>query len=101
MWAHTKMHHIDCDPVCKTRKTRVKRKNWRDLFKKDLKKRSEQGLYLQGLRIRDGYTQEQLGELIGVSQNNISAMENGHRSIGKDIAQRLAKVFKVHYQRFL
>lgn len=77
------------------------KKNWRDLFKKDLESHNEQGLYLKGLRLREGYTQKQLGDLIGVSQNNISAMEHGRRSIGKVIAQRLAYVFDVNYQNFL
>lgn len=75
--------------------------NWRDLFKKELESYSEQGLYLKGLRLREGYTQEQLGNLIGVSQNNISAMEHGKRSIGKNIAKRLADLFKTDYKMFL
>ena len=61
---------------------------------------SKQGLYLKGLRMREGYMQKKLGELIRVSQNNISAMEHGTRPIGEDIAQRFANVFKVKYQRF-
>jgi len=75
--------------------------SWDNVFNDLLEIHSEQGLYLKGLRMREGYTQKKLGELIGVSQNNISAMEHGTRSIGKDIAQRFATVFKVKYQRFL
>lgn len=56
---------------------------------------------LAGARKRDGLTQKQLGELIGVSQYNISKMEKGHRPIGKNIAKRLAKVFKTDYRLFL
>ena len=78
-----------------------KKKSWRDFFKEQLKTHSQQGLYLKGLRLREGYTQEALGALIQVSQNNISAMEHGTRAIGKEIAQRLATVFHVKYQRFL
>ena len=58
-------------------------------------------LGLKGLRLREGYTQAELGTLVKVSQNNISAMEHGYRSIGKEIAKRLAQVFGVKYQRFL
>lgn len=75
--------------------------NWRDLFEDPLQAHTEQGLYLKGLRLREGYTQLQLGKLIGVSQNNISAMEHGKRAIGKEMAHRLAHVFNVNYQRFL
>jgi DNA-binding XRE family transcriptional regulator len=75
--------------------------DWRDLFKEEIEERTEQGIILRGLRGRDGYTQAQLGKLIGVSRNNISLMEHGRRPIGKKVAQRLAVIFKVSYQRFL
>lgn len=83
---------------------KLKSKNltsWDNAFKELLETHSKQGLYLKGLRLREGFTQKHLGELIGVSQNNISAMEHGTRSIGKDMAQRLGAIFKVKYQRFL
>lgn len=56
---------------------------------------------LSGLRYREDLTQKQLGEIIGVKQSNISLMERGLRPIGKNIAQRLAKVFKTDYRIFL
>lgn len=56
---------------------------------------------LAGLRYRDGLTQQKLGDLIDVSPKNISNMERGRRPIGKDIAKRLAKVFKTDYRDFL
>ena len=56
---------------------------------------------LAGLRYREDLTQKQLGELIDVSPKNISAMEHGRRPIGKNIAKRLAKVFKTDYRNFL
>ncbi len=101
MWARTKTHHIESENVTEMKSTRVKKKGWRDYFEEELKTHGEQGLYLQGLRLREGYTQAQLGQLIGVTQNNISAMENGRRSIGKGLALRLGQVFGVRYQRFL
>jgi DNA-binding XRE family transcriptional regulator len=75
--------------------------SWKNLFKDLLKDHSERGLYLKGLRLREGYSQAQLAEMIEVSANNISAMEHGKRPIGKNIARRLAEVFNVSYQRFL
>lgn len=100
MWGHTRRHHTRNNESREVTK-KDNRSNWRELFKDELKSHSEQGLYLKGLRIRDGYTQAELGKLINVSQNNISAMEHGTRPIGKEIAMRLAKVFQVRYQRFL
>lgn len=87
MSAHTKTHHTN--------------REWREIFSLQLQKKSEQGLYLKGLRLREGYTQQTLGNLIGVNANNICAMENGKRPIGKEMARRLGVVFKVSYQRFL
>src|SRR5262245_40585688 len=97
MWAHMRMHHME-DTV---HTAKVKKKDWRDHFKKEIKAHGEQGFYLKGLRLREGYTQVKLGQLIDTAPNNISAMENGHRSIGKDIAHRLAKVFNTDYRNFL
>lgn len=101
MSAHMKMRHIEEGANYIHHSNKNKSNSWRDLFQKPLQTHSQQGFYLKGLRLREGYTQAQLGELIGVSQNNISAMEHGKRLIGKEIAHRLAKVFKVNYQRFL
>ena len=56
---------------------------------------------LSGLRYREDLTQKQLGELIGVKQNNISLMERGLRPIGKKLAHKLAEVFKTDYRIFL
>ena len=41
---------------------------------------------LRGLRYRDGFTQVELGKLLGIAQGNISLMEKGKRPIGKGIA---------------
>jgi plasmid maintenance system antidote protein VapI len=46
-------------------------------------------------------TQKDLAELLGAKQHHISEMENGHRSIGKEMAHRLAKIFKTEYKVFL
>ena len=56
---------------------------------------------LRGARKREGLTQKELAALVGVSQTHISEMEHGKRPIGKDMARRLAKVFKVNYRVFL
>lgn len=75
--------------------------DWRDIFREQIEKHTSQGLYLRGIRLREGYSQKKLGTLIGVNQNNISAMENGKRSIGKEIAKRLAEILHTDYRLFL
>lgn len=85
------MHHTESSIAPLNRKTQD---DWQNIFKQELKTHSKQGLYLKGLRLRDGYSQKELGELINVSQSNVSAMEHGIRVIGKNIAKRLEKVFK-------
>lgn len=56
---------------------------------------------LSGLRNREGLTQSQLGEMIGVAQYHISRMERGRRAIGKALAKKLAALFKTDYRIFL
>ncbi len=73
----------------------------KEYIKEACKDKPMWAIALSGLRCRDNLTQKQLGELISVSQYNISKMERGHRPIGKNIAKRLAKVFKADYRLFL
>lgn len=56
---------------------------------------------LSGLRNREGLTQKELGEIIGVAQYHISRMENGARAIGKNLAKKLGSFFNVDYRLFL
>ena len=66
---------------------------------KDAQKRP--GTMLQGARLKEGLSQEQLARKLGISQANLSKMEIGSRSIGKKMARRLAKVLNVNYRLFL
>jgi DNA-binding XRE family transcriptional regulator len=59
------------------------------------------GDVLKGARDREGLTQTELAEKIGVKPHHISEMENGKRSIGKDMARRLAKALNTGYKVFL
>ena len=61
----------------------------------------EPGILLKGLRAREGLTQLQFSKAIKVTQANLSAMENNKRPMGKDMARRIAKKFKVNYRLFL
>ncbi len=56
---------------------------------------------LRGLRAREGLTQIQMSALLDIPQGNISQMEHGKRPIGKQIAKKLAGLFKTDYRLFL
>lgn len=59
------------------------------------------GDVLAGLRSREGITQQELAERIGISRSNLSAMEHGKRTIGKEMAKRLAAALGTDYRVFL
>jgi hypothetical protein len=56
---------------------------------------------LKGLRLREGMTQVEFGEKLGIEQSNISAMERGKRPIGKEFAQKIARKFNIDYRLLL
>lgn len=99
MRAHTKKHHTR-EPVPFQIKKEVA-VDWKIAFKETFEKISVAVVSLKGMRNREGWTQEQLGEKIGVSQANLSKMECGKRPIGKAIAHRLAEIFDTDYRIFL
>jgi len=74
---------------------------WRDAFKEEIEKYTEAGLSLRGSRLKEELTQKELGDALGISQNHISEMENGKRTIGKEMAKRFAAFFKTDYRIFL
>jgi DNA-binding XRE family transcriptional regulator len=59
------------------------------------------GVCLRGSRYREGLTQKQLADIIGIPQRHISMMENGKRPIGKEMAKRLGKALNIGYKVFL
>jgi len=59
------------------------------------------GKALAGVRYREGLTQTKLAELTGIPQRHISEMENGKRTIGKEMAKRLGKALNISYKVFL
>ncbi len=54
------------------------------------------GQMLKTLRELQELSQKELGELAGMSQSNISALESEVRQIGRERALMLAKALKVH-----
>lgn len=62
---------------------------------------SKAATLLRGLRSRENLSQVEFAKRIGVTQSNLSKMENGARPIGKTIAKRIAAEFDVNYKYFL
>lgn len=98
MRAHMKGHRIERDSVAREEEKSISAD---DYIKQAYGDFPRWAISLAGLRYRENLTQKQLGEMIGVKQSNISLMERGLRVIGKNIAKRLAKVFKTDYRIFL
>jgi len=65
------------------------------------KENATPGAYVRNYRTRDNLTQSQLGDKLGVSKQYISDMENGRRSIGKEMAKRLSSLFGCPIERFI
>src|SRR4030042_644026 len=72
-----------------------------DWYKKTSAKMTS-GYHMKACRMSRGLTQIQMGEALGgISKQNISGMENGRRTIGKEVAKKLAKIFNTSVDKFL
>lgn len=74
---------------------------WAVVAKDSIEKYGQFGMVLRGARFRENMTQKELAEKSGVSQENISRIENGKRSIGKKLAMKLAKSLKIDHELLL
>lgn len=102
MQVHTRRRHINKrSTVRKNIVDNDKPIHWTEAFKEAFGDVSQGSVVLRGLRNRENLTQEALGELLNIPQTNISKMENGKRSIGKNMARRFAKFFKTDFRVFL
>jgi DNA-binding XRE family transcriptional regulator len=72
-----------------------------DVFGGINQKYTKPGAMLKGARLKEELTQKELANKLGIPQNHISAMEHGKRTIGKNMARRLAKVLGISYKVFL
>lgn len=59
------------------------------------------GYFLKLYRQRANLTQAVLAKKLNVKQHHLSEMENNKRSIGKKIAQQIAKNLHTDYKKFL
>jgi|SaaInlStandDraft_3_1057020.scaffolds.fasta_scaffold05359_2 DNA-binding XRE family transcriptional regulator len=65
------------------------------------KKYGKVGVTIKGFRVRDGLTQLELANKLHIHQVHVSQIENGKRTVGKKLAQKLAKIFRTDYRLFL
>src|SRR5579864_9641568 len=73
---------------------------WREVAKDDIEKYGEVGIALRGARLRENLSQKALAKLCGISQDNLSRMEHGKRTIGVKLAKKLAKALNVDLRLF-
>jgi plasmid maintenance system antidote protein VapI len=59
------------------------------------------GMAVRGFRNRDGLSQEELAERLGITQTRVSEFENGRRRIGINMAKCLSAIFDIPYRAFL
>jgi DNA-binding XRE family transcriptional regulator len=71
---------------------------WETLAKDRIAKYKKTGLALRGARYREGLSQKELAKRTGISQENISKMENAQRPIGKAVGKKLAKVLHIDFE---
>jgi len=55
----------------------------------------------RGIRAKTGLTQKEVAERLGITQAEVSKIEGGKRAIGKALAKKIQKEFKIDYRRFL
>ncbi len=72
--------------------------SWEELAKDDIAKYGKAGIVLRGARYREGISQKELAKRTGISQENISKMENGKRTIGEKVAKKLAKALHIDFE---
>ena len=53
------------------------------------------------MRYREGFSQKHLAEVSGITQNELSNIENGKRTVGNKVAEKLAKALKFDYRMLL
>jgi ribosome-binding protein aMBF1 (putative translation factor) len=73
---------------------------WREAFP-ELKDEDLPRAYLRGIRAREGLTQVELSERVGIPQRHISEMENGKRPIEEATAKRLAQALGCNWRNMV
>jgi DNA-binding XRE family transcriptional regulator len=75
---------------------------WREVAKSRIKADGGESAHMVRVsREMAGMTQTELAKVLKMPQANLSQIETGKRSVGKALAKKLAKVFRVDYRVFL
>ena len=74
---------------------------WEILAKERIEKYKKAGLVLRGMRYRENMSQIELAKKSGVSQNELSKIENGKRVCGEKVAKKLANALNIDYRMLI
>ncbi|MCC6155689.1 MAG: helix-turn-helix transcriptional regulator [Candidatus Hydrogenedentes bacterium] len=58
--------------------------------------RKQIGEHIRNIRRAKGMTQEQLAKTANINQGDLSSIENGNASLGRDRAERIAQVLNIN-----
>ena len=100
VWRNTK-YAIPMNVLNKYKVEDTNSKTIDEAFGELIGKHTKAGASLKGLRAKENLTQIAFAKKLNITQQNLSAMENGRRNIGKEMAKRIAKKFKMDYRLFL
>lgn len=56
---------------------------------------------LRGLRVREGITQQQLADSLGITQSRVAEFESGAKRISINMAKRIGQTYNLPYKAFL
>lgn len=56
---------------------------------------------LRGLRTREGITQQQLADSLGIAQSRVAEFESGAKRISINMAKRIGQTYNLPYKAFL
>jgi predicted transcriptional regulator len=94
------MHQIGFEPTNVTETLNAKAVPWRQAFP-EYNDAMIASISLKESRKMAEKTQQQLSQMTGIPQRHISEMENGKRTISKEIAEKFAEALEVDYRIFL
>jgi DNA-binding XRE family transcriptional regulator len=56
---------------------------------------------LRASRSKENWTQTELAKRLKIRRNHLSEMENGKRPIGKNMAKKMAEIFRCDFRRLM
>lgn len=59
------------------------------------------GKIVRGLRVKEGITQEELAQRLGIAQTRVSEIESGKRPVSRNMAKKLGEAFNASPRMFV